>query len=107
MQAGHIKGVAAPMPDALCQATPLEGSEPIVAAHAGALVFTKNTGDLIAAGESIGDVIDPISGVVTPMISNVAGVLYARVARRYAQHGMRVAKVAGALAYRHGNLLSM
>ena len=107
IQAGHIKGVAAPMPDALCHATPLEGSEPIVAAHAGALVFTKNTGDLIAAGESIGDVIDPISGLVTPMISNVAGVLYARVARRYAQHGMRVAKVAGALAYRHGNLLSM
>lgn len=107
IQAGHIKGVAAPMPAALCQATPLEGSEPIAAPHAGALVFTKNTGDMIAAGESIGDVIDPISGTVTPMISNVAGVLYARVARRYAQHGMRVAKVAGAFAYRSGNLLSM
>jgi predicted deacylase len=107
MHAGHIKGVAAPMPDALCQATPLEGSEPIAVAHAGALVFTKNTGDMIAAGESIGDVVDPINGIVTPMISSVSGVLYARVARRYAQYGMRVAKVAGALAYRQGNLLSL
>jgi predicted deacylase len=107
MQAGHIDGDAMPMPEALCQATPLEGSEPISAPHAGALVFTKNVGDLVAAGESIGDVIDPISGNVTPLISSVAGVLYARVARRYAQHGMRVAKIAGALAYRSGNLLSM
>ncbi|MBC3808041.1 succinylglutamate desuccinylase/aspartoacylase family protein [Undibacterium seohonense] len=107
IQSGHIGGTAAPMPEALCQATPLEGSEPIVAAHAGALVFTKNTGDMVAAGESIGDVIDPITGAVTPMISSVSGVLYARVARRYAQHGMRVAKVAGTKAYRHGNLLSM
>lgn len=107
MQAGHIGAEAETMPDALCQPTPLEGSEPIVAAHAGILAFTKNVGDVIAAGESIGDLIDPISGQVTPMVSNVAGVLYARLARRYAQHGMRVAKVAGALAYRSGNLLSM
>jgi predicted deacylase len=107
IQAGHIQAKAEAMPEALCQPTPLEGSEPIIAAHAGILVFTKNVGDVIAAGESIGDLIDPISGQVTPMISNVAGVLYARVARRYAQHGMRVAKVAGAVAYRSGNLLSM
>lgn len=107
MHAGHIQAAAEPMPDALCQPTPLEGSEPIIAAHAGILAFTKNVGDVVAAGESIGDLIDPISGQVTPMISSVAGILYARVARRYAQHGMRVAKVAGAIAYRSGNLLSM
>ena len=107
IQAGHINGEASAQPQALCEATPLEGSEPIVANHAGALVFTKNTGDFINAGESIGDLVDPISGQVTPLISHVAGVLYARVARRYAQHGMRVAKVAGAVAYRRGNLLSL
>ena len=107
IQAGHIQGESDPLPQALCQATPLEGSEPITASHAGALVFTKNIGDFVAAGESIGDVVDPISGTVTPLISSVAGVLYARVARRYAQHGMRVAKIAGAFAYRSGNLLSM
>lgn len=107
IHAGHIHAEAEAMPEALCQPTPLEGSEPIVAAHAGILAFTKNVGDVIAAGESIGDLIDPISGQVTPMISNVAGVLYAQVARRYAQRGMRVAKVAGTIAYRSGNLLSM
>jgi predicted deacylase len=107
IQAGHILAEAEVMPEALCQPTPLEGSEPIIAAHAGILVFTKNVGDVVEAGESIGDLIDPISGKVTPMISSVAGVLYARVARRYAQNGMRVAKVAGATAFRSGNLLSM
>ncbi|MBY0574917.1 MAG: succinylglutamate desuccinylase/aspartoacylase family protein [Undibacterium sp.] len=106
MQAGHIDGAAPSLPDALCQPTPLEGSEPIVASHAGVLVFAKNTGDLVTAGESIGDLVDPISGQVTPLISSVAGVLYARVARRYAHYGMQVAKVAGAIAYRSGNLLS-
>lgn len=107
IHAGHIQGTAVAMPAALCEPTPLEGSEPVVAAHAGILAFTKNTGDQIVAGESIGDLIDPISGKVTPLISSVDGVLYARVARRYAQHGMRVAKIAGAVAYRSGNLLSM
>ncbi len=107
IRAGHIQAEAEAMPDALCQPTPLEGSEPIIAPHAGILAFTKNVGDVIAVGESIGDLIDPVSGQVTPMISSVAGVLYARVARRYAQHGMRVAKVAGVIAYRSGNLLSL
>jgi predicted deacylase len=106
MHAGHIQGTPISLPDALCQATPLEGSEPIVAPHAGVLVFSKNTGDYVNAGESVGDLIDPLSGETTPMISSVSGVLFARVARRYAHRGMSVAKVAGAIAYRTGNLLS-
>ncbi|MBR7798996.1 succinylglutamate desuccinylase/aspartoacylase family protein [Undibacterium fentianense] len=107
MHAGHIEGNPTELPQALCAATPLEGSEPIVAARAGILAFTRELGELIHAGESIGDLIDPISGTVTPLIASVTGVFYARVARRYAQHGMRVAKIAGHVAYRSGNLLSM
>ena len=106
-QAGHIGGDIPAPPQALCVATPLEGVEPIVAPHAGILVFTKELGARIEVGESIGDLIDPLSGAVTPLLATVAGVLFARVARRYAQSGMRVAKIAGAKAYRTGNLLSL
>ncbi|MCX7220164.1 MAG: M14 family metallopeptidase [Burkholderiales bacterium] len=105
--AGHIGGEVPIMPQALCKATPLEGVEPIVAAHAGILVFTKAVGERVAAGESIGDLVDPLSGEQTPLLATVAGVLFARVARRYAQGGMRVAKIAGEQAFRTGNLLSL
>lgn len=106
-QAGHISGDIPVLPQALCEATPLEGVEPIVAEHAGILVFTKALGSKIEVGESIGDLVDPLSGEVTPMLASVSGVLFARVARRYAQSGMRVAKIAGHQAYRTGNLLSL
>ena len=105
--AGHIAGEIPVCPAALCVATPLEGVDPVVAAHAGILVFTKALGDKVEAGESIGDLVDPLSGAMTPMLATVSGVLFARVARRYAQSGMRVAKIAGATAYRTGNLLSL
>ncbi|QJQ05652.1 succinylglutamate desuccinylase/aspartoacylase family protein [Undibacterium piscinae] len=106
-QTGHIGGTATVMPQALCKATPLEGVEPIVAAHAGILVFTKALGESVEAGESIGDLVDPLSGEQTPLLASVSGVLFARVARRYAQGGMRVAKIAGEQAFRTGNLLSL
>lgn len=106
-QSGHINGAVPARPMASCAATPLEGVEPIVAEHAGILVFTKPLGCKIEVGESIGDLVDPLSGEVTPMVASVSGVLFARVARRYAQSGMRVAKIAGAKAFRTGNLLSL
>jgi uncharacterized protein len=94
-------------PELLCVPTPLEGVEPLTAPHAGVLVFTKELGDDIVAGQSIGDIVDPIVGTVTPLVATVSGKLFARVARRYVYAGMRVAKIAGAVAYRSGNLLSL
>ncbi|MFZ6657523.1 succinylglutamate desuccinylase/aspartoacylase family protein [Undibacterium sp. TJN19] len=105
--AGHIAGDAPAVPRALCKATPLEGVEPLCAPHAGVLVFRKNTGEHILAGEKIADIVDPFSGIVTPVLATVPGILFARVARRYATHGMRIAKIAGPVAYRTGNLLSL
>jgi hypothetical protein len=108
-ETGHITSLAAQPSSVLpvlCQATPLEGVEPVCASQSGILVFTKAVGEYINAGDSIGDVVDAISGAVTPMVATVSGVLFARVARRYAHQGMRVAKIAGKTAYRSGNLLS-
>ena len=86
---------------------PLEGVEPITAPHGGILVFSKAPGDAVAAGEQIGELIDPLTDQRTPLHASVAGTLFARVARRYASRGMRVAKIAGSVSFRSGKLLSM
>ena len=106
-QAGYIAGTADNCPALQCAATPLEGVEPIVAAHAGVLVFSKELGTQIAAGESIGDLLDPATGTLTPMLATVSGVLFARVSRRYVRAGTSVAKIAGSEPFRTGNLLSL
>ena len=105
--ASHINAEAPSLPQALCQATPLEGVEPLRAPHAGVLVFTRELGEHIQAGEKVADIVDVLNGQVTPVLASVSGVLFARVARRHVSYGMRIAKIAGPLAYRTGNLLSL
>ena len=95
-----------PLPAARCAATPLEGVEPIAAPHNGVLVFRKNLGDKIAAGETVADLIDPVSGKTTALSSQVAGVFFARTAHRHLLRGMAVGKIAGPVAFRAGQLLS-
>ena len=106
-QAGYIAGTPEICPAMQCVATPLEGVEPIVAPHAGVLVFSKALGTQIAAGESIGDLLDPSTGVLSSLVATVSGVLFARVSRRYVRSGTSVAKIAGLEPFRTGNLLSL
>ncbi|MBC7502891.1 MAG: succinylglutamate desuccinylase/aspartoacylase family protein [Herminiimonas sp.] len=105
IHAGLITLPTPPLPASLCVPTPLEAVEPIVAPHGGLLVFVKQCGDRLKAGETFAELIDPVSGDVTALCASVAGVLFAHVARRYAQRGTVVAKIAGTIAYRTGNLL--
>lgn len=104
--AGVLDMAADSMPQALCAPTPLEGVEPIAAPHAGVLVFLKNLGDKVDAGDAIADLIDPVSGNVTTLRTTVAGVFFARTAHRHLLRGMAVGKIAGPVAFRAGKLLS-
>lgn len=103
---GVLAGVPAPLPEAACQATPLSGSEPILAPHAGAVVFRCAPGEVISAGTVVADVVDLDTGLVTPVPALSAGVLYARSSTRWATPGKRLAKVAGTTLARTGKLLS-
>ena len=104
--AGVLDATPDPMPAPLCAATPLEGVEPIAAPHAGVLVFLKNLGERVAAGDAIADLIDPVSGATTTLKTSVAGVFFARTAHRHLLRGMQVGKIAGPVAFRAGKLLS-
>ncbi|MES2165358.1 MAG: succinylglutamate desuccinylase/aspartoacylase family protein [Pseudomonadota bacterium] len=97
---------AAVLPAPLCAATPLEGVEPLYAPHAGILVYTRELGARVAPGDAVADLIDPVSGETTVIRAGVAGVFFARSAHRHVIRGMNVGKVAGAQAYRAGDLLS-
>jgi predicted deacylase len=100
------QAAAAVLPTPLCEATPLEGVEPLYAPHAGILVYTRELGARVAAGDAIADLIDPVGGATTVLRATVDGVFFARSAHRHVIRGMNVGKVAGTKAYREGDLLS-
>jgi predicted deacylase len=103
---GIVAGAPAPLPAALCEPTPLASSEPVVAPHAGIVVFHVDTGQTVRAGQKVADIVDLDSGAVTPVRAQSAGVLYARGAQRWASPGSRLAKIAGTALARSGKLLS-
>ncbi len=103
---GVLAGPLAPLPPPLCEPTPLSGSEPVLAPRAGVVVFHAESGQRVAAGEPVADLVDVDTGQVHPILAQSAGVLYARVATRWATPGKRLAKIAGTALARSGKLLS-
>ena len=70
------------------------------------MVFLKNPGERVKAGDAIVEIIDPLSGEVRTVKCRTDGIMYARENRYFASAGMRLAKVAGKSAFRTGKLLS-
>jgi len=103
---GVVGGAMAPLPAACCAPTPLAGSEPLKAPHAGVVVYHHAPGDRIEAGQCVADVVCPDSGRTSPVRATTSGVLYARIATRWATPGTRLGKIAGATPVRTGKLLS-
>lgn len=93
-------------PAADCAALPLAGCMPLVAPHAGLLVWLQPLGHQARAGEPLAELIEPVSGQLTTIISPVDGLLFARELQRWAQAGQSIAKVAGRQILRSGKLLS-
>ena len=70
------------------------------------VVFHKVPGDWVAVSDVVADLVDVDSGAVEPLHAQSAGLLYARVATRWATPGKRLAKIAGSALLRTGKLLS-
>ena len=103
--AGAVSGLPK-LPAARCEATPLAGSEAVVAPRSGILVFQQEPGAWVEAGAVVADLVDAQTGAIQPLRALSAGVLYARAATRWATPGQRVAKIAGRTLLRTGKLLS-
>jgi len=100
----HDAPAAAP-PSALCDATPLAGSETLYAPVPGLVVFAAEPGQQLRAGDLVAEVIDPLAHTARRVCAGVDGLLYARIRDRYVTTGCELAKIAGAVAFRSGELL--
>ncbi|MCP9758304.1 succinylglutamate desuccinylase/aspartoacylase family protein [Aquitalea sp. S1-19] len=103
---GVIAGEKPALPAARCQATPLTGSETLIAPVPGVIVYRARVGEWIEVGQTVCELINPLSGAVVLLKSTVSGVFYARESRRYAIAGMNLGKIAGSIPFRRGYLLS-
>jgi predicted deacylase len=106
---GAIAGAppAAPPP---CAATPLEGVDVVKAPAAGLWLPAVMPGTRVAAGDTVGMVLDPAAlpaQARTTLHTRVAGMLFARITPGLVRAGDRVAKIAGVepLPDRKGKLL--
>jgi len=103
---GVIDGTPASLPPLAHDATPLAGTEPVIAPSSGVLVYRAEVGAWLEAGAPIADIVNPLTDEVTTLHNTVSGVLYARHGARFATAGMEVARIAGAKVIREGSLLS-
>jgi predicted deacylase len=93
------------VPQPLCQATPLAGSETLHARNPGIVVFAAEPGQRLKQGNLVAEVIDPITNRIERVLAGVDGVFYARIRDRYITAGGELGKIAGAQAFRTGPLL--
>lgn len=93
------------VPAALCQATPLAGSQTLTAPAPGIVVFAAPVGARVKAGELVVEVIDPLAQQSHRVLAEVDGILYARIRDRYITTGGELGKIAGATPFRTGELL--
>jgi len=96
---------AAVPPPPACEATPLAGSETLYAPVPGLVVFAVEPGQQLHAGDLVAELIDPLAHTAQRVCAGVDGVLYARIRDRYVTTGCELAKIAGAVAFRSGELL--
>jgi predicted deacylase len=71
----------------------------------GVVAYIAEVGQTLSAGDLVAEVINPIENTRHPIRAGVPGVFYARVRDRYAHSGAEIGKIAGATAFRTGELL--
>ena len=94
------KGIEPVEPPALKhEATPLSAVEHVKAPVPGVVVFHKDPGNAIAAGDVVADIVNPLPSTtaqrIHPVRAEADGILFARSADRFARPGRVLAKIAG------------
>jgi hypothetical protein len=96
-----LDGDPGPLPEPLCEATPLTGVDMIHATSHGIVSFTKAPGDDVKAGEVVAEIVDPLAErpahARMPLVSRTNGILFARRWDKTVRPGQVVCKVAGAV----------
>lgn len=102
---GAIKGDAGPLPEKLCEPTPLEGTDLIYAPAAGLIVYQKELGDWVVEGEVVAELVRllPVSNepARTPLVSKTSGLFFAHMGDRMVGPGAALAKICGSVPLAH------
>ena len=103
---GVVQGETGPLPELLCDATPLDGMQQLTAPVAGRILYRVKLGEEVREGQVVAEIVDPL-GATTPVLAVTNGVLFARLEQRFAWEGRIIGKIAGAdpLASRVGTTL--
>lgn len=103
---GVVQGETGPLPELLCDATPLDGMQQLTAPVAGLILYRAKLGEQVREGQVVAEIVDPL-GATTPVLAVTNGVLFARLEQRFAWEGRIIGKIAGAapLASRVGTTL--
>lgn len=104
---GLIAGAPGPLPRLLCEATPLEAMQQLIAPAEGVVLYHARLGDRVREGEVVASVVDPLGDSVD-LLARTDGVLFARHDQPYAWPGKVIGKIAGhvPLPERTGQLLN-
>jgi predicted deacylase len=94
-RAGILDGEPCPLPPAINPITPLSGVEHVQADRPGIIIFRKRPGERIDAGDTVADIVDPVSGERGPIKTRYGGLLFGHVATRLAVPGSTIASLAG------------
>jgi predicted deacylase len=103
---GLVDGPAPALPPLREPATPLDATDVLKAPVSGVVVYLRELGERLHAGDVVFDVVDPIAGTAHPVATRTDGLFFARESQRYARAGRALAKVAGAVTVRSGKLSS-
>jgi predicted deacylase len=111
MRQGVIEGDPGPLPKPKCDGTKLSAMDVLRAPVPGVLVYLKELGAQVVAGEVIAEIIDPLAEIPaksrTPVRTLTDGVFFARKIERLTRPGQSIGKIAGTteLPTRKGTLL--
>jgi len=103
---GIVDGPVPALPPLREAATPLDGTDVLKAPVSGVVVYVRELGERLRAGDVVFDVVDPVSGAAHPVATRTDGLFFARESQRYARAGRALAKVAGQVPVRSGKLSS-
>ncbi len=110
---GVVQGEPGPIPEPRCAPTALDAVDVLVAPVAGIVVYHREVGDTVAAGDLIAEIVSPLAepwgAARTPVRCATSGLMFSHAIGRMLRPGQKFCKIAGevALEYRRkGKLLS-
>jgi uncharacterized protein len=102
---GAIEGAARALPPLPHPATPLAGSEQLIAPASGVVIYRAQVGAHLRTGDPICDIVDPITDEIATLKAANDGIFYMRRAVRFVIAGAPIGRVTGATPFRTGVLI--